>query len=150
MKANIFEPHWDEERDQDGFRWQRSRVGLQVGAEKLGASLFEVPPGGATFPLHAHFSNEELLFVLAGEPTLSGLAGERRLEAGEAVVFPAGEAGAHRIDNHSEEPVRVLIVSTMLAPEINRMFEEGQYWIRDYPPGGDSAGAGLDLRVAEA
>ena len=146
-KPNIFEPDWDEERDQSPFRWLRSRIGIQAATEKLGASLFELAPGAATFPLHAHFANEELLFVLSGMPTLTDLEGERVLEEGEAVGFAAGEAGAHRIDNHTEEPVRVLIVSTMLAPEINRMYESGTYWIRDYPPGGDADGAELDLHT---
>ena len=31
--------------------------------------------------------------------------------------------------------MRVLIVSTMRAPEINAMLEDGKYWLRDYVPG---------------
>ena len=98
------------------------------------------PPGAATFPLHAHFANEELLVVLSGRPTLTHA---RRASAnwrrGEVVAFPAGLDGAHRLDNRSDEPVRVLIVSTMRAPEINAMLEDGQYWLRDYVPGTDAA-----------
>jgi len=142
---NIHDPEWDAERDAPPFRWRRARLGRQAGARDLGASLFEVPPGGATFPLHAHFANEELLVVLSGRPTLTTREGERELATGELVACPAGEAGAHRLDNRTDEPVRVLIVSTMRAPEINRMYETGQFWLRDYAPGTDPPDDGLDV-----
>jgi uncharacterized cupin superfamily protein len=143
--ANVFEPDWDAERDEPPFRWRRARLGRQAGSQDLGASLFEVPPGGATFPLHAHFANEELLVVLAGRPTLRTREQERELAPGEVVAFPAGERGAHRLDNTSDEPVRVLIVSTMRAPEINAMYETGQFWLRDYVPGQDPPDDALDV-----
>jgi uncharacterized cupin superfamily protein len=132
---NLYEPEWEADRDAPPFRWQRARLGAQAGAKDLGASLFEVPPGAATFPLHAHYNNEELLIVVAGRPTLTTLDGERELAPGEVVACPPGRPGAHRLDNRTEEPVRVLVVSTMRTPEINEMFESGQFWLRDYVPG---------------
>jgi uncharacterized cupin superfamily protein len=149
--ANVFEPEWDVERDEPPFRWRRAMLARQVGARELGASLFEVPPGAATFPLHAHFANEEMVIVLSGRPTLSGLAGEsRRLEPGEVVACPAGRSGAHRLDNETDEHVRILIVSTMKAPEINEMLEDGVIWVRDYPPGTTPHEPGLDLKLPMA
>ena len=142
---NLFEPDWDAERDEPPFRWRRARLGRQAGAQDLGASLFEIPPGAATFPLHAHFANEELLIVLVGRPTLTTRTGERELLPGEVVAFPAGLEGAHRLDNRSEEPARVLVVSTMRAPEINAMLEDGQYWLRDYVPGTPPPEGALDV-----
>jgi uncharacterized cupin superfamily protein len=133
---NLFEPDWDAVRDEPPFRWRRARVGRQAGARELGASLFELAPGSATFPLHAHYANEEMILVLAGRPSLTGADGEvRELVTGEVVACPPGRAGAHRLDNHGDEPARVLIVSTMRAPEINEMFEDGTFWVRDYAPG---------------
>ena len=144
--ANVFEPEWDAERDQPPFRWRRAKLGQQAGGRELGASLFEVPPGAATFPLHAHYANEELLIVLSGRPTLTGAAGEhRRLQPGEVVACPAGRAGAHRLDNETGEPVRILIVSTMKAPEINEMLEDKSFWVRDYAPGQTPDDPGLDV-----
>ena len=67
---NVYEPEFDVERDEPPYVWRRARVGAAAGARALGASVFAVPPGGTTFPLHAHLHNEELLVVLAGEPTL--------------------------------------------------------------------------------
>ena len=74
--------------------------------------------------------------MLSGRPTLTtGDSTTRELEVGEVVACPAGRAGAHRLDNHADEPARVLIVSTMRAPEINAMLEDGTFWVRDYAPG---------------
>jgi uncharacterized cupin superfamily protein len=56
--------------------------------------------------------------VLAGEPTLRDPAGERRLKAGDVVVFRRGQDGAHQLRNDTDEPVRVVMVSTKADVEI--------------------------------
>lgn len=144
---NVFDPEWDAERDAPPYRWSRSLVGRRAGAQRLGASVFEVPPGAATFPLHVHHHNEELLIVLGGRPTLQTLDEERELAPGEVVAHPAGRPGAHRLDNRTDEPVRLLIVSTMLSPEINEFPEEGTFWVRDYVPGTEAPPGALDVRL---
>ena len=70
--TSIFEPEFDSEQDGDGFTYRRARIGWQVGSERLGASLYEVPPGQGTFPYHWHSANEEMLIVLSGRPSLRG------------------------------------------------------------------------------
>jgi uncharacterized cupin superfamily protein len=115
---NIFEPHFDEPRDHPGFNCRRARIGRQAGAERLGASVWDVPPGEAAYPYHFHLAEEELLFVLSGQPSLRGPDGWRDLEEGEAVSFRAGEEGAHQIVNRTAEPVRLLVVSPNGMPDI--------------------------------
>ena len=144
---NIYEPEFDMERDQPPFVWQRSRISRQAGSERLGASLFDLPPGGTTFPLHVHLHNEELLVVVTGTPTLRTLDGVRTLAAGEVVAFPAGKAGAHELRNESDEPVRLLVVSTMVAPEVNLFPDTNEIWVRDYIPGSDMPDGAYDVRT---
>jgi uncharacterized cupin superfamily protein len=144
---NIYEPDFDMERDAPPYVWRRARLSRQAGSERLGASLFEVPPGAATFPLHAHLHNEELLVVVAGTPTLRTGEGERTLAAGEVVACPAGLAGAHLLRNDTGDPVRILIVSTMVAPEVNVFPDTGELWIRDYVPGTDMPEGAFDVRA---
>jgi uncharacterized cupin superfamily protein len=117
--ANIFDPDFDSDQAREGFTYRRAKLGAQAGAEKLGASLYEIPPGEATFPFHAHAANEEMLMVLDGRPSLRTPDGWRELAAGELVALPAGERGAHQVANRSADPVRILVVSTMIAPEVN-------------------------------
>jgi uncharacterized cupin superfamily protein len=144
---NIYEPEFDVSRDDEPYRWQRARLGRQAGMRQLGASLFEVPPGAATFPLHVHHHNEEAIVVLSGRPTLRTLDDTRELEPGEVVACPAGRSGGHRLDNETDEPVRVLLVSTMLAPEVNEFPDEGTYWVRDFVPGHDAEPGAVDVHL---
>src|SRR5438270_6432717 len=127
--ANILEPRWDAERDQPPFRWRRAQLGRQAGARALGLSLFELPSAAATFQLHSHHANEELIIVLEGPLVLTGPEGERELQAGDVVACPAGRAGAHRLDNRGDRPARVLIASTMVAPDVTELHETSEVWL---------------------
>jgi len=92
-------------------------VGAKLGAEKLGASLYELQPGEKSFPYHYEYGAEEWLLVVAGRPTLRAPDGEHVLRAGDVVVFREGPEGAHQVRNDSDEPVRVLIASTKQLPD---------------------------------
>jgi uncharacterized cupin superfamily protein len=112
MSLNIFGEEWEGGRDRPGWQWKHVPVGQKIGAERIGASLYELAPGQRTFPYHWHTVKEEWLVVLRGEPTLRDPSGERRLEAGDVVLFRRGPEGAHSIRNGTEEPVRLLILSS--------------------------------------
>jgi uncharacterized cupin superfamily protein len=150
VNPNLFEPRFDAENDVPGFRWRRARLGRQAGAERLGASLFELQPGEATFPYHAHSANEELLIVVAGEPSLRGPEGWRRLQRGEVVAFPRGERGAHQMANRSSEAARVLIISEMNAPELNLYPDTGRIGALERPPGGAGEGGAWFFKPDQA
>jgi uncharacterized cupin superfamily protein len=110
---NLFgEQDWDDENDQEGFRHRATAIGKSLGAELLGGSLYELPPGEKTWPYHYELGCEEWLVAVSGRPTLRGPDGERELEPGDVAVFPEGPAGAHQVLNRSEEPCRVLILSS--------------------------------------
>jgi uncharacterized cupin superfamily protein len=115
---NIFDPDFDEPREHEGFRALRARTGYQLGAERLGASVWEVEPGQAAYPFHYHFTEEELVIVLEGQPSLRTPEGWRVLETGEAVSFRRGRQGAHQLVNRSPERVRFLAVSTNGEPDL--------------------------------
>lgn len=132
---NVFEPEFDADQELPGFTYRRARLGRQAGAERLGASLFELAPGQAAWPLHYHLANEELLIVLDGTPVLRTLDGERPLATGELVAFPVGERGAHQVINRTDEPVRMLIVSQMVGPEIVVRPESGKLSALEGAPG---------------
>jgi uncharacterized cupin superfamily protein len=104
--------------DPDGFRAGMARFGPQLGMEKLGGSVYELPPGQSICPYHWEAGDEELLLVLSGEVSVRHPGGEETLQEGEIVCFPAGPAGAHKIANRSGETVRVLMLSTMIEPAI--------------------------------
>src|SRR6187200_731473 len=112
MSMNLLDDYGWLERtsppERAGFLWRRKRVT----GDKLGASLYELPPGESTFPYHYELGNDELLVVVTGHPTLRSPDGERELEPGDCVLFPSGPRGAHQVTNHSDEPARLLLVSS--------------------------------------
>jgi uncharacterized cupin superfamily protein len=126
--------------------------GKRAGMDLLGATVYELPPGARWADLHIHYANEELILVLAGTPTLHTLAESRELRPGELVACPRGRKGAHRLDNAAGEPARVLIVSTMLMPEVVEYPEESRVFVMTEPPYTDAPfdpDKGRILRVFE-
>jgi uncharacterized cupin superfamily protein len=118
VRTNVRKPHFDEPRGHDGFRCLRARIGRQAGSERIGASLFAVPPGEAAYPYHWHLAEEEMVVILEGTPLLRTPDGERRMEQGEVAPFLRGEGGAHQIINDTDSEVRFLAVSTQGEPDI--------------------------------
>ncbi len=116
--TNIEHPVFDEPREHPGFRCMRARLSRQAGSERLGLSLWELPPGEAAYPYHHHLTEEELVLVLDGAPSLRTPAGWRELERGEVVAFPRGERGGHQLVNRTRETVRFLAFSGSGEPDI--------------------------------
>jgi uncharacterized cupin superfamily protein len=134
--ANLHEPHFGERREHEGFKALRARIGQEIGAERLGLSLWEVPAGEAAYPYHYHLTEEELVIVLEGRPTLRTPTGSRELDEGEIVSFPRGEAGAHQIVNRSEASVSFLAVSTNGDPDIVLYPDSGKLGAAERSPQG--------------
>jgi uncharacterized cupin superfamily protein len=116
--TNINDVPFEDRNGPPGFRSQRARLGYELGSELVGASLWLLPPGEAAYPYHFHYSDEEIVIVLAGRPSLRTPDGVRELEQGEAVHFPLGPDGAHQLFNPTEEEVRFLAVSSHGRPDI--------------------------------
>jgi len=113
-QPNIWADDWEQESDEE---WAADRSSRLARGETLGATAYELRPGGTSGLYHFHHGAEELLVVLRGRPTLREPAGERELAEGAVVHFPRGPEGAHQLLNRTEEPVRYLMASTRPSPE---------------------------------
>jgi uncharacterized cupin superfamily protein len=131
-RPNILDPELDESSDRDGFRHRASRVAERAGSQRLGATLYELPPGQRTFPYHWHTANEEMLIVLRGTVWLRDPDGWRELPEGSVVAFPRGERGAHQLRNDGSAPVRFLMVSELRSPEVIVYPDSGKVGARDW------------------
>jgi uncharacterized cupin superfamily protein len=109
--------------DRLGIRAER--VVHNAGGELLGGTLYEMPPGHEGAPLHIHHGMEELVIVVSGRPTLRTMDGESELASGDVVAFPRGRRGAHSLANRTDAPVRYLMISTKVMPEVVEYPEEG-------------------------
>ena len=148
--ANLFEPSLKAGGDQPGYRSRGAELGRQAGAERIGASLYELEPGNSICPYHWHAANEELCVVVAGAPTLRTPDGERELAPGEVVAFPAGETGVHKITNRGDVPTRVLMVSEMNAPDIAVQPDSRKVLARQAAPGVPATGVRAMFRLDDA
>jgi len=117
QRVNLFrvEAGYDE-GDPEGYNAGCKRLSPELGASMLGGTVYELPPEQSICPYHYEYGNEEWLIVLAGRPLLRQPEGEDELEPGDVVCFPVGPEGAHKLTNRTDEPVRLLMLSTKIEP----------------------------------
>lgn len=118
-KLNIaeLEMQYDED-DPEGYNAGYNRFGPSIEAVRLGATVYELPPGQSICPYHYEYPDEEWLLVLSGQPTLRDPDGEHELRANDLVCFPEGPAGAHKVTNKTDETLRVMLLSTKMNPGV--------------------------------
>lgn len=117
IRVNIAAPEFRyDPEDPEGFRSGMARFGPSLGARSTGSSLYEIPPGQALCPYHYEYAEEEWLLVIEGRPTVRDPEGEHRLAPFDLAFFETGPAGAHRVQNDTDEPVRVLMYSNVVHP----------------------------------
>jgi uncharacterized cupin superfamily protein len=107
-KLNILGVELDEPLDEAGFRHVAASLGARLGAQRIGAGVYQAEAGLPIWPYHYHHGIEEWLYVIAGAPVLRGPAGERSLTSGDLVCFPSGQHGAHTVKG----PGRFVIFAT--------------------------------------
>jgi uncharacterized cupin superfamily protein len=123
---NLYGEQWDRVEDRPGWRSKDGWVGAHIGSELIGGSLYEVEPGQKLWPYHTHHANEEWMIVVRGRPTLRTPEGERELAEGDVVCFPRGKLGAHQVWNAGDAPARVLMLSTLLVPDLVEYLDSGK------------------------
>lgn len=93
---------------------EKRPLGELFGLRKLGANLTRLAPGAHSALYHRHSVQEELVYVLEGEPTLVTDVGETPLQPGMFAAFPAGGT-AHHLVNRSDRPAVYLEVGDRAA-----------------------------------
>jgi uncharacterized cupin superfamily protein len=94
-------------------------IGRKIGAQKLGYSLIAVPPGKRAFPLHNHYVNEEMFFILEGSGEVHIGEAKYPVRRGDVIANPPGGPDtAHQIVNTGKDELRYLAVSTQISPDM--------------------------------
>jgi len=91
---NDVELSYDEEPKGYGAGYRR--ISPLVGAEEINLNVVELARGQAVCPYHYEYV-EEWLIVLEGEVAVRTPEGEELARRGDAVCFPTGPAGAHKV-----------------------------------------------------
>jgi uncharacterized cupin superfamily protein len=119
-KVNVLRCDLDETLDEAGFRHAVAPLAHRLGAQRIGAAVYEAVADRAIWPYHYHYSTEEWLYVVAGTPVLREPFGRRALQRGDLVCFPADHRGAHTVLG----PGRFIIFATN---------ESSGPWVSVYP-----------------
>ena len=108
-RVNINRPEFNLTQEQPGYSWRAAELGPAIGAARMGATLYELPPGEASFPYHYEYGCEEWLLLVSGSATLRDPDRDHALAAGDLVCFPEGPDGGHRVVNTGDVPARMVI-----------------------------------------
>ena len=95
-------------------RREKRALGDVFGLRNFGVNLTRLPPGSISALHHRHARQDELVYVLAGTPTLVTDDGEQELAPGDCAGFAAG-GPAHHLENRSSADVVVLEVGDRTA-----------------------------------
>jgi uncharacterized cupin superfamily protein len=130
-RQNLFSGNWDGENEDTGAR---ARVFWRPHEARMGATLYELPPGAPEYRMHMHYGAEEMFFVLRGAPVFRNSQGEETLAPGDVVFCPEGRAGLHTFSNPTDEPVHLLAISAGGFPDVVAYPEHGYAWVATRDP----------------
>lgn len=104
----------------DPFRgpWDKKRrkpLGDPLGLTKFGVNLTVLEPGAQGGMAHWHENEDELVYVLEGELTLTTEEGRWTLGPGDVCGFRAGDDLHHEIKNESDKPVTIIEIGSRPA-----------------------------------
>lgn len=116
-------------------------LGRAAGSRSIGCWRERLPQGRRTSFTHAHLREEELAYVLAGNPVLRWIppgeaASEVELQPGDFVAFPAGTGIAHCFRNDRPEEAELLVVGERKGGERASYPDDAAYaeWERERDP----------------
>ena len=94
--------------DEPCERRERKRLGDVAGLTQFGVNLLRLPPGVWSSQRHWHSTEDEFVFIVAGEVVLVTDEGEQVLRAGDCAGFKAGFANGHHLQNRANADAIVL------------------------------------------
>ena len=93
---------------------EKRPLGDLFGLRNFGVNLTRIKPGGESALLHRHSRQDEMIYIIEGEPTLVTDRGEQVLRPGLCAGFPAGGV-AHQLVNRSGRDVLYLEIGDRTA-----------------------------------
>lgn len=82
-------------------------------------AIYEIPPQKANYPYHYHLKNEEVFYIISGNGVLRTPEGDKAISAGDVIVCPPEENGAHKLINTSTTQKLVYLdVDTVNSPDL--------------------------------
>ncbi len=116
-RVNLYDIELDHDEEPPGYGAGYRRIGPLLDADETNFTLIVLEAGQAVCPYHYEYA-EEWLLVLEGEVIVRTPDGEETAAKGDAVCFPAGPDGAHKVSNAGQAPARVAMFSGSRRPAV--------------------------------
>jgi len=105
--------------EHESYEYYKYEVTKRSQVNQCYVAVYKIPPGKANYPYHYHLRNEEVFYVISGNGILETPNGSRKISAGDIIVCPPSEKGAHKIINSSPTEFLVYLdVDTINSPEL--------------------------------
>jgi uncharacterized cupin superfamily protein len=117
MNKNLIKPQ--HKCEHDPYEYYKYEVTKRSAENQCYVAIYEIPPQKANYPYHYHLNNEEVFYIISGSGVLETPDGVRNISAGDIVVCPPSDKGAHKIINNSPtEKLVYLDFDTVNSPEV--------------------------------
>ncbi|AKG23021.1 cupin domain-containing protein [Calothrix sp. 336/3] len=104
-------------------------MGRSLGLQRTGVNFVKVPPGKESFVYHAHYCEEEWIYILSGDGIAEIDGEEFQVGAGDFMAFPTPSV-AHHLKNTGKQDLIYLSGGENLAVEIADFPRLGKRMIR--------------------
>lgn len=98
----------------EGYHYKKYTVAEASGNGECKVAIYEIFPGKANYPYHYHSNRTEMFYIISGIGLLITPEGERHVRAGDVMVFPASDKGAHKLVNVSKTELLTYLDCDML------------------------------------
>lgn len=101
----------------DNARRLNKSLGDLTGLQGLGFHIIEVPPGRESTELHAHYHEDECVYILEGEARVTIGDQNHTVRAGDFIGFRAG-GEPHKLENTSKALLRCIVAGQRLDHDV--------------------------------
>lgn len=114
---NLIEPKHKSEYEP--YEYYKYEVTTRSKESQCYVAIYEIPPQKANYPYHYHLKSEEVFYIISGNGILETPNGNKTISAGDIIVCPPSEKGAHRIINSSQTEMLIYLdFDTVNYPDI--------------------------------
>lgn len=114
---NLIKPKHKNEHEP--YEYYKYEVTQRSKDKQCYVAIYEIPPQKASYPYHYHLKNEEVFYIISGNGILETPDGNKLISAGDIIVCPTSDKGAHKIINSSETEMLVYLdCDTVNYPDI--------------------------------
>ena len=115
-KESVNPKHKCEHEPYEYYKYEVSKPGKD---NMCNVSIYKIPPKKANYPYHYHLKSEEVFYIISGSGILETPDGDKTISAGDIIICPPDENGAHRIINSSDNEMLVYLdCDTVCFPDI--------------------------------